>query len=125
MHAITPCCSPCTSSVLNNTITPLLLVHRPFHSLGHVIKVPNHVSEEVGIELRNSGVPTDVTHNFCLEFVWKSTTFDRMQNAMKTFAVDETSVRYIFDNANYQTIIAAVYDLPCVHTHTHTHTMNY
>ena len=27
-----------------------------------------------------------------MEFVWKSTTYDRMQNAMKTFAVDETSV---------------------------------
>jgi regulator of nonsense transcripts 1 len=24
--------------------------------------------------------------------VWKSTSFDRMQNALKTFAVDDTSV---------------------------------
>lgn len=27
-----------------------------------------------------------------MEFCWKSTTYDRMQSAMKTFAVDETSV---------------------------------
>lgn len=27
-----------------------------------------------------------------MEYVWKSTTFDRMQNALKLFAVDETSV---------------------------------
>ncbi len=38
------------------------------------------------------GVPIDVNHNFSVDFVWKSTSFDRMQAAMKTFAVDETSV---------------------------------
>jgi len=27
-----------------------------------------------------------------VEYVWKSTSFDRMQRAMKMFAVDETSV---------------------------------
>jgi regulator of nonsense transcripts 1 len=30
--------------------------------------------------------------NYIIEFVWKSTSFDRMQNALKTFAVDDTSV---------------------------------
>lgn len=50
-------------------------------------------SEEVALELKsNIGVPIDCTHNFSVEFVWKSTSFDRMQNAMKMFAVDETSV---------------------------------
>lgn len=29
---------------------------------------------------------------YIVEYVWKSTSFDRMQAAMKTFAVDETSV---------------------------------
>lgn len=41
---------------------------------------------------RNDGVPTECTHNFVADFVWKSTSFDRMQHAMKTFAVDEKSV---------------------------------
>ena len=51
------------------------------------------VSDEIGLELRRSeGVPLDVTHNFTADFVWKSTSFDRMQLAMKTFAVDEKSV---------------------------------
>lgn len=51
------------------------------------------VSEEIGLELRkNEGVPTDCTQNFAADFVWKSTSFDRMQLAMKTFAVDEKSV---------------------------------
>lgn len=51
------------------------------------------VSDEIGLELRRTeGVPTEVTHGFSADFVWKSTSFDRMQLAMKTFAVDEKSV---------------------------------
>ena len=51
------------------------------------------VSDEVGLELRKTeGVPSDCTLNFAADFVWKSTSFDRMQLAMKTFAVDEKSV---------------------------------
>jgi regulator of nonsense transcripts 1 len=38
------------------------------------------------------GVPVELNHGFSVDFVWKSTSFDRMQGAMKTFAVDETSV---------------------------------
>ena len=49
--------------------------------------------EEVGLELKNNvGVPHDVTTNFRVDFVWKSTSFDRMQNAMKMFAVEERAV---------------------------------
>ena len=33
-----------------------------------------------------------MTQGFAADFVWKSTSFDRMQLAMKTFAVDEKSV---------------------------------
>ncbi|CDZ97219.1 atp dependent helicase [Phaffia rhodozyma] len=66
--------------------------------VGNVIKIPNNVSDEIGLELRRSdGVPTDCTHGFSADFVWKSTSFDRMQLAMKTFAVDERSVSgYIY-----------------------------
>ncbi|RUS22549.1 hypothetical protein BC937DRAFT_88544 [Endogone sp. FLAS-F59071] len=46
------------------------------------------VSDEVGLELRrNDNTPADCTHNFSVDFVWKSTSFDRMQLAMKTFAI--------------------------------------
>ncbi|MCO5565193.1 hypothetical protein L7F22_018866 [Adiantum nelumboides] len=56
------------------------------------------VSDEVAIELRRAdGVPDHCTHNFSADFVWKSTSFDRMQTAMKTFALDEQSVSgYIY-----------------------------
>lgn len=50
-------------------------------------------SEEVGLELKsNVGVPIECKDNFVVDFVWKSTSFDRMQNAMKMFAVNEKAV---------------------------------
>uniref|UniRef100_A0A8C2I9E5 ATP-dependent helicase RENT1 n=1 Tax=Cyprinus carpio TaxID=7962 RepID=A0A8C2I9E5_CYPCA len=66
--------------------------------IGHVIKVPDNYGDEIAIELRSSaGAPVEVPHNFQVDFVWKSTSFDRMQSALKTFAVDETSVSgYIY-----------------------------
>ncbi|KAF9685485.1 hypothetical protein SADUNF_Sadunf03G0059400 [Salix dunnii] len=70
--------------------------HPAWHSVGHVIKLT--AQEEVALELRASqGAPVDLNHGFSVDFVWKSTSFDRMQGAMKTFAVDETSVSgYIY-----------------------------
>ncbi|KAI9372596.1 P-loop containing nucleoside triphosphate hydrolase protein [Aspergillus egyptiacus] len=72
-----------------------------WEGVGYVIKIPNNQSDEVTIELRAKGdhksVPTECTHNFTADYVWKSTSFDRMQLAMKTFAIDEMSVSgYIF-----------------------------
>jgi len=67
--------------------------------VGYVIKIPNNISDEVGLELRTpsskseqSAIPTDCTHNFSVDYVWKSTSFDRMQHGMRTFAVNEQSV---------------------------------
>lgn len=59
------------------------------------------VSDEICLELRrNDGVPVDCTHGFSVDFVWKATSFDRMQAAMKTFAIDEKSVSgYIVSGA--------------------------
>lgn len=61
------------------------------------------MSDEIGLELRRTeGVPSECTHNFSADFVWKSTSFDRMQLAMKTFAVDEKSVSgYIVSATQY------------------------
>lgn len=36
--------------------------------------------DEVAVELKsNAGVPIDCTHNFVVDFVWKSTSFDRLK----------------------------------------------
>ncbi|OAA68701.1 regulator of nonsense [Niveomyces insectorum RCEF 264] len=72
-----------------------------WEGVGYVIKIPNNQSDEVTLELRKTGndksVPTECTHNFSADYVWKATSYDRMQIAMKTFAVDEMSVSgYIF-----------------------------
>ncbi|KAH6574118.1 hypothetical protein BASA62_002602 [Batrachochytrium salamandrivorans] len=68
-------------------------LHTKWEGTGHVIKIPNNISDEVGMELRHDDrAPIECTHNFSVDFVWKSTSFDRMQNAMKTFALDENSV---------------------------------
>ena len=68
------------------------LCHSFASRLPHLTRILD-VSDEIGLELRRSeGVPIDLSHNFTADFVWKSTSFDRMQLAMKTFAVDEKSV---------------------------------
>lgn len=72
-----------------------------WEGVGYVIKIPNNQSDEVTLELRAKGdmksLPTECTHNFCADYVWKATSFDRMQHAMKMFAIDEMSVSgYIF-----------------------------
>lgn len=72
-----------------------------WEGVGYVIKIPNNQSDEVTLELRAKGdlksVPTECTHNYTADYVWKATSFDRMQHAMKTFAIDEMSVSgYIF-----------------------------
>lgn len=68
----------------------------PWEGVGYVIKIPNNQNDEITLELRKTGseksVPTDCTHNFSAEYVWKATSYDRMQLAMKTFALDERSV---------------------------------
>lgn len=73
-------------------------LRKPWESAGYVIKIPNATSDEVGFELkRPEKVPTECTHNFAVDYVWKSTSFDRMQTAMKSFAINEQSVSgYIY-----------------------------
>ncbi|KAL3278282.1 hypothetical protein HHI36_013616 [Cryptolaemus montrouzieri] len=73
-------------------------MHKPWAGVGHVIKVPDNYGEDIGIELKNNnGVPTDCNSNFVVDFIWKSTSFDRMQLALRKFAVDDTSVSaYIY-----------------------------
>lgn len=71
-----------------------------WNGVGHVIKVPDNFGEEIGIELKLKychNAPTEMTSNFIIEFVWKSTSFDRMLAALNKFAVDDRAVSsYIF-----------------------------
>mmetsp|Transcript_25711 Transcript_25711/g.38818 ORF Transcript_25711/g.38818 Transcript_25711/m.38818 type:complete len:978 (+) Transcript_25711:1-2934(+) len=55
--------------------------------------VKDLVDGEVELELRTTGnIPDTITDDYVVEYIWKSTSYDRMQNALKTFAIDDTSV---------------------------------
>jgi regulator of nonsense transcripts 1 len=63
-------------------------------SRGHIVRI---VNEEICLELKNSkGAPTKSETGeplkFTIEFIWKSTSFDRMKMALRIFQRDEQSV---------------------------------
>lgn len=60
-----------------------------WEGVGNVLRMADG---EVSLEMRVSHCPTEVRDGFSVEFVWKSTSFDRMQGALKTFAVDDASI---------------------------------
>lgn len=50
--------------------------HPAWGCVGHVVRLT--ANEEVAVEMRsNHNVPTDLTHGYSVDFVWKSTSFDR------------------------------------------------
>jgi regulator of nonsense transcripts 1 len=63
---------------------------------GQVTKI-THL-DEIVLELRSKkDAPVNRNHGFTVDFIWKSTSFDRMQLALKTFLVDEFSLTgYLF-----------------------------
>jgi len=66
--------------------------NRPWAGGGVVVRL-SEASEEVAVELRGGGPPpVATTVGYTVEFVWKSATFDRMQRALKAFAVDDACV---------------------------------
>jgi regulator of nonsense transcripts 1 len=71
------------------------LYGRPWEGVGYVKDI---IDSEVELELRTGGnVPDSITDDYIVEYIWKSTSYDRMQSAMKTFAIDDTSVTgYIY-----------------------------
>lgn len=97
-----------------------------WEGIGSVIKVPNSelnsrclqltadTNDEICLELRRSdSVPIDCTHGFAVDFVWKATSFDRMQAAMRTFAIDEKSVSgYIVSFAENRAKLTTVPQAP-------------
>jgi regulator of nonsense transcripts 1 len=91
----------------------LRLDTKNWSGVGNIIKLPTN-DQAFGIQLKFcSWAPTSCNSNFAIDFVWKSTrsvintvlwfiyifhfSFDRMQSALRKFAVDESSVSaYIY-----------------------------
>lgn len=65
------------------------LYGKEWSDTGHVLRIEDG---EISLEIRGSVAPTNITEGYIADFIWKSTSYDRMQNALKTFAVDDTSV---------------------------------
>jgi regulator of nonsense transcripts 1 len=61
----------------------------PWQGTGHVMWIEDG---EIALEMRSASIPATISDGYVAEFVWKSTSYDRMQTALKTFAVDDTSV---------------------------------
>ncbi|KAF0693940.1 hypothetical protein As57867_015082, partial [Aphanomyces stellatus] len=66
-----------------------MMYGKDWEGTGHVLRIDE---SEVTLEMRSTNVPVDIGDGYCVDFVWKATSFDRMQSAMKTFAVDDTSL---------------------------------
>ncbi|ETL91125.1 hypothetical protein L917_10290 [Phytophthora nicotianae] len=66
-----------------------MLYGKDWEGTGHVLRLEE---SEVALEMRSNNVPIEIADGYLVDFVWKSTSFDRMQAAMKTFAVDDTSL---------------------------------
>ncbi|WFD33302.1 ATP-dependent RNA helicase [Malassezia cuniculi] len=57
---------------------------------GYITRLPTMLEPEIAIELTSRGVhPPSFSTAFVLEFVWKNTSFARMQVALKRFAVGD------------------------------------
>lgn len=66
---------------------------------GIIVKVPSAHQEEFTAELSpgKPEYPVNMAVGFTVEFVWKGTAYERMQSALRTFAVNEKSVSsYIY-----------------------------
>lgn len=66
---------------------------------GYIVRLPNAYQEEFTLELISTKTPppTNLTTDFTAEFVWKGTSYERMQYALTKFALDEESASsYIY-----------------------------
>ena len=61
---------------------------------GYIVKLPNSFEDTFTLELKpsKSPPPTHLSTGFTAEFIWKGTSYDRMQDALKKFAVDKKSI---------------------------------
>lgn len=70
------------------------LQHPEWEGRGYILRLPNSFQDEFTLELKPNKMPppTNLNTGFTAEFVWKGTSYDRMQEAMKKFAVDKKSI---------------------------------
>ena len=50
-------------------------IRKPWSGIGHVIKLPEYLGDEVGIQFKGQGAPISCHSNFAIDFLWKSTRY--------------------------------------------------
>lgn len=86
----------------------------PWEGHGYILRLPNAYQEEFTLELNPAKQlpPTHLTTGFTAELVWKGTSYDRMQQAMKVFAIDQKSVSgYIYHKLLGHEVEAIEFDI--------------
>ncbi|OQV22081.1 Regulator of nonsense transcripts 1 [Hypsibius exemplaris] len=74
----------------------LTTMDRTWDAVGNVLKVPDNSGEELSLQLKlgTKNIPVNTNTGFRVECVWKSTSFDRMRNALTTFAIDSNCMSH-------------------------------
>lgn len=66
------------------------LYGQAWNSVGTVLRINSE--GEIMLEIKSPSIPQEITEGYVAEYVWKSVSYDRMQAALKTLAIDDTSV---------------------------------
>ena len=87
-----------------------------WRAVGHVLRSTS-ATEEIPLEVRTGGwIPEGESTGYSVDFVWKSTPYDRMSEALKKFAVKTNAVsQYIYHKILGHELEKQVLktDLPC------------
>ncbi|CCK69670.1 ATP-dependent RNA helicase NAM7 KNAG_0C05720 [Huiozyma naganishii CBS 8797] len=82
---------------------------------GYIVRLPNSYQDTFTLELKPSKTPppTHLTTGFTAEFIWKGTSYDRMQDALKKFAVDKKSISgFLYYKILGHEVVDVSFDVP-------------
>lgn len=91
------------------------LQHPEWEGRGYIIRLPNSMQDEFTLELKPSknAPPTHLSTGFTAEFIWKGTSYDRMQDALKKFALDKKSISgFLYYKILGHQIVDIQFDVP-------------
>ncbi|CCE62545.1 hypothetical protein TPHA_0C03950 [Tetrapisispora phaffii CBS 4417] len=89
--------------------------HPEWEGRGYIVHLPNSFKDEFSLELKPSKTPPPIHlgTGFTAEFIWKGTSYDRMQDALKTFAVDKKSISgYLYYKILGHEVLDIAFDVP-------------
>lgn len=91
------------------------LQHPDWKGKGFIIRLPNSFKDEFTLELKpsNEAPPTNCTTGFTAEFVWRGTSYIRMQESLRRFAVAKKSLSgFLYYKVLGQEVPEVEFDVP-------------